>query len=132
MESLQIAGAIITLIGSVFLFLGSLGLLRMPDVYNRIQAGAKASTLGTILSLLGLIFVTPGWYGKLIILIVFVLLTNPVSSHVLARAAHYTGIPLSKKTVIDKLEIVESLEKDKLKEEKPEFTEISNISTDKK
>ncbi len=103
MEILQIIGAFITLTGSIFLFLGALGLMRMPDVYNRIQAGTKATTLGTMLSLFGLGLIMPGWFGKIIILIVFVLITNPVSSHVLARAAHFSGIPLSPKTVVDKL-----------------------------
>lgn len=103
MEVLQLIGAIITLIGSVFILLGAIGLIRMPDLFNRIQAGTKASTLGVILTLFGLILVSPGWIGKLFILIVFVMLTNPVSSHVLARAAHHVGIPLSKRTVIDRL-----------------------------
>ncbi len=107
--TLQIIGAILTLIGSIFLFLGSLGLVRMPDSYNRIQTGTKASTLGTILTLLGIAFINPDWSGKLILLILFVLLTNPVSSNVLARAAHYINIPIYKKTVIDKLKKEETI-----------------------
>ncbi len=54
MEVREIVGASVTLLGSVFIFLGGLGIVRMPDLFNRIQAGTKASTLGTILSLLGL------------------------------------------------------------------------------
>ena len=81
----------------------------MPDSYNRIQAGTKASTLGTILTLLGIAFINPDWSGKLILLILFVLLTNPISSNVLARAAHYINIPLYKKTVIDKLKKEETI-----------------------
>ncbi|MEE4196857.1 MAG: monovalent cation/H(+) antiporter subunit G [Bacteroidales bacterium] len=99
---LETAGAILVLLGSIFLFLGALGLIRMPDVYNRIQAGTKASTLGTFLSLIGLLLITPQWWGKLILLIIFILITNPVSSHVLARAAHFIGVPLADKTVTDK------------------------------
>ncbi|WP_462279774.1 monovalent cation/H(+) antiporter subunit G [Salinivirga cyanobacteriivorans] len=99
---MELAGAIIVLLGSVFLFLGALGLLRMPDSFNRIQAGTKASTLGTLLSLAGLIFLMPGWWGKLLVLIIFIILTNPVSSHVLARAAYYIKTPLTSKTVVDK------------------------------
>jgi len=103
MEILKIIGAFITLAGSIFLFLGALGLVRMPDVYTRIQAGTKASTLGTMLSLLGILLIEPTWFGKLIILITFIIITNPVSSHVLARATHYTGIKLAKDTVTDEL-----------------------------
>ncbi len=103
MEVLKIIGAFITLGGSVFILLGAIGLMRMPDIYTRIQAGTKASTLGTILTLLGMILVSPGWFGKLLVLIIFVLITNPVSSHVLARAAHHIGIRVSQRTVVDKL-----------------------------
>ncbi len=102
---MELAGAIVALLGSIFLFLGALGLLRMPDIFNRMQAGTKASTLGTILFLAG---ITLGQQdgaivGKLIILILFILFTNPLSSHALARAAHHIGIPLADKTVKDDL-----------------------------
>ena len=101
MENLQFIGSIITLIGSVFLLLGALGVLRMPDVYNRMQTGTKATTLGTILFLTGMAFVNPSWTGKIVLLIGFIIYTNPISSHALARASHYFGIPLSDKTVKD-------------------------------
>jgi len=101
---MEIIGAIITLIGALFIFLGSLGLARMPDFYNRIQAGTKASTLGTMLSLLGIGLIHLEWGGKIIILIIFVLMTNPISSHVMARAAHRIRVNLTQKTVVDKLE----------------------------
>lgn len=107
---IEIIGGIVAIAGSLFLLLGSIGLLRMPDAYNRIQAGTKASTLGTILSLSGLFFIFPGWFGKLLILILFVMITNPISSHVLARAAYYTKVPLTKITKVDKLK--EALEID--------------------
>lgn len=104
---MEMIGAIIILIGSVFLFLGALGLIRMPDTYNRIQAGTKASTLGTLLSLAGLILLMPAWWGKLLLLVVFIILTNPVSSHTLARAAHHIGVPLTRKTVVDRYKAVD-------------------------
>ena len=100
---IHLIGAIFTLLGSIFLFLGSLGILRMPDVYTRMQAGTKATTLGSILFFIGIIFYSSEWAGKLIILILFIIFTNPVSSHALARAAHNIGIKLTDKTVIDAL-----------------------------
>jgi multicomponent Na+:H+ antiporter subunit G len=60
----------------------------MPDSLSRIQAGTKASTLGTMLSLLGIGLIHLDWIGKIIAIIIFVILTNPVSSHVLARAVY--------------------------------------------
>ena len=100
----DILGNLLLIIGALFLFSAGLGVLRMPDTYNRIQTGTKATTLGTILVLVGLAFLHPAWTFKLIILIFFVMLTNPVSSHALARAAHTIGIHGTPATVVDKLE----------------------------
>lgn len=100
----ELLGSLVILTGSVFLFSAGLGVLRMPDSYNRIQTGTKASTLGTILILIGLCIFHPDWTGKLLLLIFFVLLTNPVSSHALARASHRRGIHKAKETVVDKLD----------------------------
>ncbi|MFB6342969.1 monovalent cation/H(+) antiporter subunit G [Saccharicrinis sp. FJH62] len=115
MEIRTLIGSIVTLLGSIFIFLGALGIVRMPDLYNRLQTGTKASTLGTILSIAGIAIINLTWAGKAFILISFVIITNPVSSHTLARAAHHIGITLSKKTVIDKLSESESEEKKKEK-----------------
>jgi multicomponent Na+:H+ antiporter subunit G len=100
----ELIGSLFLLGGAVFLFSAGLGVLRMPDTYNRIQTGTKATTLGTILILIGLAFLHPAWTFKLIILIFFVMLTNPVSSHALARASHKIGIAEAESTVFDALE----------------------------
>ncbi len=100
---IALLGSLICLLGSVFLLLGALGLLRMPDVYNRMQAGTKATTLGSLLTLLGIGIAQPAWLLKLFILVLFILLTNPISSNVLVRAAHFKGIKLTDKTVRDNL-----------------------------
>jgi multicomponent Na+:H+ antiporter subunit G len=113
----DIIGNLFLVIGSLFLFSAGLGVLRMPDTYNRIQTGTKATTLGTIMILIGLAFLHPAWTLKLIILIFFVMLTNPVSSHALARASHATGIHETEETVIDQL--TDATEKDNA-EVKPE------------
>jgi len=85
-------GLIFILMGSAFLCLGALGLLRMPDVYNRIQAGTKATTLGSLALLAGIGFLNPAWTPKLLIIAGFILLTSPVGSSTLARAALLAGI----------------------------------------
>ena len=101
---LDIVGNLFLIIGALFLFSAGLGVLRMPDTYNRIQTGTKATTLGTIMILVGVAFLHPPWTWKLIILIFFVMLTNPVSSHALARAVHAIGIRETEATIVDKLE----------------------------
>lgn len=91
--------------GSLILLIASLGLIRMPDVYNRIQVATKASTLGTMLTLIGLAIITPAWWGKLILLMIFIMMTNPVSSNVLARAAYFIKTPFTNLTVVDKIKV---------------------------
>jgi len=103
MQPLTLAGAIISLTGSLFLFLGALGVLRMPDAYNRMQAGTKATTLGSILFLSGIAISQTLWWPKTVLLIAFIVITNPVSSQALARAAHTAGAFMSPKTVKDSL-----------------------------
>jgi multicomponent Na+:H+ antiporter subunit G len=100
---MQIVGSTLVLLGAVFHFSAGLGMLRMPDVYTRMQAGTKASTLGNTLILAGLAFYHPGWGLKLLIIVYFVLMTNPISSHALARAAYGIRVPLAGDTGIDAL-----------------------------
>ncbi|MBB5427050.1 multicomponent Na+:H+ antiporter subunit G [Paraburkholderia sp. JPY158] len=99
----ELTGSVFILLGAVFLFSAGLGLLRMPDAYTRIQAGTKASTLGNMLVLIGLAFYHPSWTFRLILLIYFVLVTNPVSSHALSRAAWRVRTPMTPSTITDAL-----------------------------
>ena len=103
MDARMLTGGIVTVVGAAFLFLGALGVLRMPDLYNRMQSGTKATTLGNILTLCGLGIMRPEWFPKIALIAVFVMLTNPISSHALARAAHHSGIPLTDRSVRDDL-----------------------------
>ncbi|HOP27835.1 MAG TPA: monovalent cation/H(+) antiporter subunit G [Candidatus Sabulitectum sp.] len=77
-----------TALGAVILFASGLGVFRMPDVWNKMHAGTKATTLGSILFLVGMALFHPQWAPKLFLILVFIVLTNPVSSHALARSAH--------------------------------------------
>ena len=89
---LPFVGGLIVFVGTLFLLLGGLGLLRMPDSYTRIQAGTKATTLGTMLTLLGVAVLMPDWSIKLVLIVLFIMFTNPISSQFLARAAHRGGV----------------------------------------
>jgi multicomponent Na+:H+ antiporter subunit G len=77
---------VLMLIGGIFLFLGGLGIFRMPDTYNRLQAGTKATTLGGMSVILSVGLIEPGWFVKTLVLVIFIALSNPISSHALARA----------------------------------------------
>ena len=90
------------IIGGLFYLLGGLGVLRMPDVFNRIQAGTKATTLGAFSLLIGVGIANPDWLFKVILIIVFIALSNPIGSSVLAKAA-YRSEPLPSNLVQDDL-----------------------------
>lgn len=111
MNYIDLIGAIMVLLGAIVLLIAAIGLLRMPDSYNRIQVGTKASTAAVALIMLGLAVIMPEWFGKFFTIILFVMMTNPISSHVLMRAAHKVGHPLTDKSVIDKLK--EDVDKNK-------------------
>jgi len=95
-------GTIVVVVGTVFLFLGSLGVFRLPDVYNRLQAGTKCTTLGAFLTVIGVGLMNPAWFPKTLLIALFILLTNPISSHALGRAGRKSGVPLWEKSVLDR------------------------------
>lgn len=100
----EIIGYIFIALGMGFDIFGCIGLMRLPDVYNRLQATTKCVTLGTCSILFGTIiikgFTTTGI--KALLCIIFLLLTSPVAAHALARGAHKSGIKLWDKSVCDK------------------------------
>jgi len=98
----QVIGIIVTGIGTIFLFLGSLGVFRLPDVYNRLQAGTKCTTLGAFLTIVGVGITQPGWLPKTLVIALFILITNPISNHALGRASRKSGVPLCDRSVVDK------------------------------
>jgi len=100
---IEIIVLICMVIGITFDLFGCLGLVRMPDIYNRLQASTKCVTLGTCSILLG-VFVKFGFTAagiKALLCIIFLLLTAPVSAHALARGAHKSGARLWEKSVCD-------------------------------
>ena len=100
----SIAGLIFIIVGLAFDLFGCLGLVRLPDVYNRLQAATKCVTLGTCSILFGtFLMVGLGSGGfKLLLCIVFLILTSPVSAHAIARGAHRSGIKLWSGSVVDR------------------------------
>lgn len=101
---INIIGLVFISIGIFFDFIGCLGLVRLPDVYNRLQASTKCVTLGTCSILFGAFlihgFVAAGM--KALLCMAFLILTSPVSAHALARAAHKAGVKLWEKSVVDR------------------------------
>ncbi len=91
-------------VGVAFNLLGSIGLVRLPDVYNRLQSATKCVTLGTAFLLFGLFFIA-GFNAlgiKALVCAAFVLITSPTGAHALARGSHRGGIRLWEGSVVDK------------------------------
>ncbi len=101
---ISVIGWIIIVIGVFFNLFGSLGLVRFPDLYNRMQAATKCVTVGTCGIMLG-IFLLTGFSQlgiKALICAFFILMTMPVAAHALSRGSLIFGIKMWKETKIDK------------------------------
>jgi len=100
----DIIGYILIIVGILFDIFGCIGLVRFPDVYNRLQASTKCVTLGTILLLVGVAFVSAsGPIGaKAVICAVFILITSPTAAHAIAKGAYASGVELWEDSVVDK------------------------------
>lgn len=100
----EIIGAIVIAIGVLFDIFGCIGLVRLPDVYNRLQSATKCVTVGTCFILAGSLIMLESVPGtvKGVICIVFILITSPTAAHALARAAYRSGIELWQGSVVDR------------------------------
>jgi multicomponent Na+:H+ antiporter subunit G len=100
---IDVLTAVVWVAGSAFALLAAVGVLRMPDVFTRMQASTKASTLGLGCLLIGAALQL-GDFASLIRVVsigAFVLLTTPVAAHVIARASYRADVPLWDGTVLD-------------------------------
>lgn len=93
------------ILGVAFLLLSAIGLLRMPDLYTRMSATTKASTLGVGLLLIGtaIYFGDIGIVSRAVVIILFLFITVPIAAHMIGRAAYFDCVPLWKGTKIDQL-----------------------------
>ena len=100
----DIIGYILIIIGVLFDVFGCIGLVRFPDVYNRLQASTKCVTLGTILLLVG-VAIASGIgpiASRAIICAVFILITSPTAAHAIAKGSYASGVELWENSVVDK------------------------------
>ena len=105
MEIKEFITAVLMISGALFVLVAAIGILRFPDLYMRISAATKASTLGIGLSLLSLVvhFSELGLFSRAIATIIFIAVTSPVAGHLISRSAYLTGVPLWKKSKVDEL-----------------------------
>ncbi|MGL1922069.1 MAG: monovalent cation/H(+) antiporter subunit G [Hyphomicrobiales bacterium] len=91
------------IIGALFSLIGALGVLRFQDVYVRMHAASKAGTLGAGLLLIAVAVASAevGLITRSIAGVIFLILTTPVSAHLLARASVIAGVKTCKETEIN-------------------------------
>ncbi len=95
---------VLALIGLGFSLSGAVGILRMPDLYTRIQCSSKNVTMGTLPLLLAVVVhkgVVSTYGSRALLVAVLVLVINPMAAHALARAAYRTEIPMWPGSVVD-------------------------------
>ena len=82
-------GAVLLVVGALMLAAAAWGVITLPDALSRQHAATKAGTLALALVCIGAMLVVPdgGWFWRLALIVVYLLVTLPVASHVLARAA---------------------------------------------
>lgn len=102
---IEIIAGILLLFGSLLILVSAIGIIKMPDLYMRMTATTKSSTLGVGCIMLG----TAMFWGNIsitaraLMIIVFLFTTAPIAAHLIARAAYFGNIPLWDKTHIDEL-----------------------------
>jgi len=94
---LSLIGALLSLAGALFFLIAAVGLLRLPDLFTRAHAPTKAATLGMLLVAVGSVLLHGGggaaiWLEKAL-LVLFVMLTMPISTQMLVRGAAARGVP---------------------------------------
>jgi multicomponent Na+:H+ antiporter subunit G len=88
------------LLGSAFIFISAIGILKLHDLYLRMSATTKATTLGVGSVLIGaaMFFSDVGIITLSIAIIIFLLITAPVAAHMIGRASYFDNVPLWSKT----------------------------------
>ena len=101
----QAVVVIFMLLGAFFMFISGLGIIRLPDLYMRVSAATKASTLGAGFSLLSLAVHFDSFDIAMLSVatIGFLVMTAPIAAHLISQAAYHVGVELWEHTIVDEL-----------------------------
>lgn len=102
----EIVSSVLIIFGVIFMVISSIGLLRFPDFYIRMSAITKGATLGIglILTGMGIYFNQPDMFLKVLLIIGFTFLTQPVAAHVIGRTAVRNKIPFWENTNLEEFQ----------------------------
>ena len=101
----EIIVASFLIIGSLFMLIAAIGIVRFPDLFTRMHAATKGTSFGVVLMLIAVAI----YFGdvevilEVILVISFIYLTAPIACHMIARSAYFLGIPMWEGTVVDEL-----------------------------
>ena len=105
--SYELIGALLILLGSIISVISAVGIVRFPDIYTRAHAATKTTTVAVLITLTGAfiyLWIDEGFISiRLILGIIFVFLTAPVSGHLVLRASYRANIKMSEHTSKDEL-----------------------------
>lgn len=106
----DLIASVMLVAGGLFMLLAGLGVMRMPDLYMRLQAATKAATLGAglMLTAVAVHFAETAVSARALLVVGFVLLTAPVAAHMVGKAAHAAGVPMWSGTRVDELRDAET------------------------
>lgn len=101
----DLVASVAVILGALLALLSAIGLLRMSDIFVRLQVATKASSLGVGLLMIGvaLHFAEVGITVRAMLVVAFIFLTAPVSAHLIARAAYLTGSKMAPGSEPDEL-----------------------------
>lgn len=120
----ELIGAILILLGSIISVISAIGIIRFYDIYTRAHAATKTTTLAVLITLVGVFIYV--WLGegymsvRLMLGIVFVFITAPVSGHLVLRAAYRANVKMADETAEDELRPVLFKESSEKKEQERE------------
>jgi multicomponent Na+:H+ antiporter subunit G len=94
------------ILGALFILVSAIGLLRLPDLYMRMHATTKTTSLGVFLLLVGSLFALPdiSTIFKGLLVIIFIFLTSPLGAHMISKAGHLLNVSKSDNYIRDDME----------------------------
>jgi len=98
--------ALLLIFGALFMLVAAIGVVKLPDVYMRMHAITKAASLGAILMLAAVFLWHPQWIVGIeaLMVVLFVIFTAPIGTHMLARVSHKMKVPTGEGYVMDEME----------------------------
>ncbi len=96
----ELLSSITLWLGLFFLAIGSIGIIKMPDIYCKLHASGKCDTLGIFLAFAGISMQLDDWHQvlKIFLILVFIAIANPTSAHLVGRTAKHSNIKFWKKS----------------------------------